>query len=192
MPIPLGVLAVAGAGAGPVAGGNAYEWLETVSVGTAVASVTFSNLNNYASDYQHLQIRYVARSTRTAQDSNLSLRFNNDSGTYRYHFLEAYGSGSPSSGAGTATSLLVATQTGNTNVTGAYAAGTIDILDAFETTKNKVTRTLSGYAGGNNAISLRSGLWVNTAALTQIELLNWDGASHLQFSRFSLYGLRSS
>jgi hypothetical protein len=87
--------------------------------------------------------------------------------------------------------MLVATEIGNTNVSGSFAVGTIDILDAFESTKNKVTRSLSGYVGGNSAIALKSGLWVNTAAITQIDLTNWDGASHAAGSRFSLYGIRA-
>lgn len=176
----------------PVTAAGSYDLLATEILTSSQASVTFSGLSAYAGTYQHLQIRYVARSTRAAQDSNLSLKFNNDSGTYRWHVLETYGSGSPISGTGTSTSLIVATESGNTNVSGSFAAGTIDILDAFETSKNKVTRSLSGYVGGNHVLSLRSGLWVNTAALTQIELLNWDGASHAQYSRFSLYGLKAS
>jgi hypothetical protein len=184
MPFGLGFFATAGAGAA-----GSFDLLETQVLGSTTATVTFSNLNSaYGSTYQHLQIRYVARSTRSAQDSNLSLKFNNDSGTYRFHNLEGYGSGSPSSGTGSSTSMLVATEIGNTNVSSSFAAGTIDILDAFETSKNKVTRSLSGYVGGNSVIALKSGLWVNTAAITQIDLSNWDGASHAAGSRFSLYG----
>ena len=168
---------------------SSYELIQTVYLTASQSSVTF-DVSGLGSEYQHLQIRYTARSTRSAQDSNLSLKFNNDSGTYRSHELVAYGSGSPSSGTNSSTSLFVAAEIGNTNVSGSFAAGTIDILDAFETTKNKVTRSMSGYVGGNSTIALRSGLWVNTAALTQIELLNWDGASHATGSRFSIYGLK--
>ena len=56
MPIPLGFFAAAGA----VAGGS-YDLLETTILSSNAASVTFSNLNNYAADYQHLQIRAVVK-----------------------------------------------------------------------------------------------------------------------------------
>jgi len=86
MPIPLGVLAVAGAGGGGGAAG-AYEWIETVSVGTAVSSVSFSNLNStYGTTYQHLQLRAAYRTSSVVGFTDMRLRFNSDTGSnYSFH-----------------------------------------------------------------------------------------------------------
>jgi len=50
---------------------------------------------------------------------------------------------------------------------------------------------LVGQAAGINRIALESGLWINTAAVTSISLVDVFG-SFVQNSRFSLYGMRSS
>jgi hypothetical protein len=192
MPIPLGVLAVAGAGAGPSAAG-AYELLETVSVGTAVASVSFSNLDtNYGSTYQHLQIRTVV--THSGAGGNaLSMQLSGDTGAnYAYHELIGNGS-SASSSALTSQSSIVGTVLMRQNISNtSFAAGVIDILDAFETTKNKTIRSLSGHASTESIVGLTSGVRLNTAAVTSITLFSIGAANIVAGSRFSLYGLRSS
>jgi hypothetical protein len=188
MPIPLGVLAVAGAGAGPVGAGNAYEWLETTVLTGNQASVSFSNLNStYGSTYQHLQLRIVTRDTFTGGDgSTVLMRFNSDSGSnYAYHQLKGNGSSVTSNGNANQ-SRIVFEQSSNGN----WSADIIDILDPFETTKNTTVRILSG-AQTTGFISLVSGFWNNTAALTTI-LLQTEGFNLAIGSRFSLYGMRSS
>ena len=185
MPIPLGVLAVAGAGAGPV-GAGAYEWLETISVGTAAASVEFTNVNtNYGSTYQHLQVRFTAQTAA----QRLRMRLNGDSGqNYATHLL--YGEGTVvASAAGTNFNVMSLAQ-GN-NETNIFAAGIVDLLDAFETTKNKTIRHLGGISGNTKEIALTSGVWLNTAAITTITL-RVDSGNIAVNSRFSLYGLRSA
>ena len=69
MPIPLGVLAVAGAGAAP-SGPGAYELIETTLLSSAQKQITFSNLNTYSTTYEHLQIRASIRSNRTASNDD--------------------------------------------------------------------------------------------------------------------------
>ena len=187
MPIPLGVLAVAGAGGGGGAAG-AYEWLETISVGTAVASVEFTNVNsNYGSTYQHLQVRLTGRSSQNEQRSRM--RLNGDSGqNYATHLLFAGGS-SVNSAAGTNFNVMSLNM--NDDQANVFGAGIVDLLDAFETTKNKTIRHLGGIAGTTNEIALTSGVWLNTAAITTITL-RVDSGNYEVGSRFSLYGLRSA
>ena len=68
MPIPLGILAVAGAGAG---GGNSFDLLETTVLSSAASTVSFTGLSGYT-QYKHLQFRYVARTgTTTSTTSNI-------------------------------------------------------------------------------------------------------------------------
>ena len=191
MPIPLGVLAVAGAGAAGAAG--AYEWLETQVLGTAAASVTFSNVDtNYASTYQHLQLRVVARTDRANALDRLDILLNGDTGTnYSAHELQGSGSLVQSAGYANLARAESGYISGGNNTASSFGVSIIDILDAFETTKYTTMRALSGVTGSATYIVLFSSSWRNTAAVNEIKLDNISSNFAIG-SRFSLYGLRSS
>jgi hypothetical protein len=191
MPIPLGVLAVAGAG-GAAGGGAAYELLETVLVGSGgQSSIEFTSLNStYGSTYQHLQLRWTARNTGSFTSRDTRVRVNGSSSTYAYHYLTGNGSSVTSSNE-TFSSLYVGGMPGASATANIFSTGVMDLLDAFETTKNKTTRTLAGRTGNNNEIMLLSGLYISTNAIDSISIFpNTDNFA--QYSRFSLYGMRSS
>jgi hypothetical protein len=79
MLIPFGILSAAGAGGG-------YELIETQILGSDAASVTFSSLGSYSSVYKHLQLRWTARTTRVATETQIFLRTNsNNSANYSSH-----------------------------------------------------------------------------------------------------------
>jgi hypothetical protein len=180
--------------AGDVSLGS-YDLLATEILTTTTASVTFSSLGDYASTYQHLQLRAVARTARTDVTVDaINIRFNSDTASnYSRHGLQG------STFTGAVTSFGVANETyasgpttaSATSGTDVFGAGVVDILDPFETTKYTTTRTLSGVRGGDSVIGLFSGSWRNTASLTSITLLGQSGNSFVSGSRFSLYGLRS-
>lgn len=181
------------AGSGGAAPGNAYELLETISVGSGgQASVTFSNLNTYT-NYKHLQIRAVVRGARAANDDEIYFRVNgSNTNNYRWHYL--YGNGSSvASTTGTDNAGRVALAIPAANATAnSFGSFIIDILDHQSTNKYKVFRSLSGSASTTNRIELVSTVWFNaTDALTSI-LLGGNSNNIAQYSRFSLYGLRSS
>ena len=192
MPIPLGVLAVAGAGA-PVA--NAYELLETEILAGTAASVTFSNLNStYGSTYQHLQLRIVGRSSGQSGTGYAAsyIRINNDSTTANYKNHLLYGDGS-STGSSTWTitsdGFRYADISGSSSTADAFTPVIVDILDPFETTKNTTFRSFNG---NTNApiVMLSSAAWFDTAAVDEIRLVTVS--NFVAGSRFSLYGLRSA
>ena len=188
MPIPLGILAAAGVR--PAAGGS-YELIETITVGSGgAASVTFSNLNTYSTTYQHLQIRAVARDSRSQIFAVTNLTLNNDTGNnYADHGLRGNGS-SVSSGASTSRANIRFENSGNT--AGGFGAAIIDLLDPYEA-KNKTLRILFGRPeSGDNVIQLTSGLYMNTAAVSSIKLTPDGGFNYVQGSRFSIYGLKAS
>jgi hypothetical protein len=69
-------------------------------------------------------------------------------------------------------------------------AGIIDILDYANTNKYKTARSLRGYdANGSGNMSLISGLWMNTAAISNITLTA-RGGSVDQYTTFALYGIK--
>ena len=187
MPIPLGILAVAGAGA--AGGTSSFDLLETTLISSNTASVTFSNLNNY-SDYKHLQLRITARSSRSANVSMAQIKFNSSSTNYAHHGLEGT-AGTVSSQASTSTTAIWRLQqTAATNTANAFGAIVIDILDFSNTSKNTTIRALSGQAATESIINLVSGLWYQTNAVTSIEIADFFAANFVSGSRFSLYGIR--
>ena len=186
MPIPLGILAVAGAGAG---GGGSFDLLETTVLSSAASSVTFSSLGSY-SDYKHLRVRYVTRSSRVDTDSSIRLRLNSDTGSnYAWHRVSGNGSTVASPSSVSDSYALLGFMAANSATANAFAAGSLDLLDFSNSSKNTTIRNLVGNNAGINHIALYSGLWVNAAAVTSIEI--YDGHSTFTAgSRFSLYGVK--
>lgn len=189
MPIPLGIIAAAGVRAA----GGSYELIETITVGAGgAASVTFSNLNTYNTTYQHLQIRYVARNTNGEAGGVFTMRFNSDSGSnYAFHSVIGNGSSVSSSAATSQQQMFVGRATTSGDTSNAFGAGVVDILDAYEA-KNKTVRALTGQVATYNEVNLRSGLWLNTNAVSSITILPNGSTNWVQFSRFSIYGLKAS
>jgi hypothetical protein len=177
--------------AGDVSFGS-YDLLATTILTSSAASVTFSSLGDYATNYQHLQIRYAARTSVAGNGDGMFMRMNSDTGSnYARHYLQGTGSAVQSDAATSQTSITNFAQlSGNNSTANDFAAGVIDILDPFETTKNTTIRALSGQAGSETRIRLGSGFYNNTASITTIFLATINSANFLTGSRFSLYGLR--
>jgi hypothetical protein len=182
MLIPLGIFASSGARAT-----GAFDLLESTVLTSSQATVSFTNLvSKYAATYQHLQLRAVVN---TPSASNQYLRFNTDStSSYVWHFLNANGS-TVTSGLGPVfTGINWVIPNGDANN---FAAAVVDILDPFETTKNKTIRAFFGSArSGTNWLTLNSGAWLKTDAISSISL--GHGQDWTQFSRFSLYGIKAT
>lgn len=169
-----------------------YEHLGTVSLTSSQASVTFT-LNGSATEYKHLQVRYVARTNRTDTDDNLILRFNADSGAnYSWHRLGMTTSAGLTSQGGGGFPGFYARTTAATNTANSFGVGIIDILDPFSTTKNKTIRGLDGQTGSYGAVTLASAAWLSTSAVTSLVFSTQSGTSFLAGSRFSIYGVKGS
>lgn len=195
MPFGLGFFAVAGAGGAA----GSYDLLETQVLGTAAASITFASLSTYSPTYKHFQIRATARTNRSGADSDpIYLRFNSDSGSnYTRHGLGGYNFGGSSavySNAGTSqTSLFLAeAMPVSSSTTSAFGAFVTDILDPFDTNKNKTVRTLNGMNAAWSSIELRSGAWLSTSAVSSILIAPLVGTQLIAGSRFSLYGIKGA
>ena len=170
---------------------NSYESIQTYTLGSSQASVTFSSI---PSTYKHLQVRIISRTDRSANEFDGSnIRFNSDSGSnYAYHRLFGDGSTVTSDSFSTQTSGYVGTTMGGGGITNAFSCAIIDVLDYANTNKNKTVRTLSGR--DNNAssgsINFASSLWMNTSAITSITILTSVGPNFVANSSFALYGIR--
>jgi hypothetical protein len=190
MPIPLGILAVAGAGA--AGGGNSFDLLETTLITSNTASVTFSNLNTY-SDYKHLQVRFTARNSNTTS-GDIALRINGDSGSnYAYHWLRGSGSAVGSFAATSQTVARAGLIIPSDGVTNNFGPSIIDILDFSNTSKNTTIKVFYGIhdnVGASNEIGLNSALWNNTSAVTSLAFTPPGSGNFVSGSRFSLYGIK--
>jgi hypothetical protein len=186
MPIPLGVLAVAGAGA--AGGGNSFDLLETVALGSDTSSITFSSLNTY-SDYKHLQVRGVLQGTGS---NFLGIRFDNSSGGTDYATHRISGDGSSLAGQADPSNdrMIISALPTRGNESNTFFAITCDLLNFSSTNQNKVFR---GFAGTSQT-SLRRSMYftsfrASTAALTSVTF-EATSANLSSGSRLSLYGIR--
>jgi hypothetical protein len=185
MLIPFGILSSAAG----VEVGETYELISTEILTASQASVTFSSLATYASTYKHLQIRMTTRDNRGGAENSLRVQFNADTASnYSSHLLNGNGS-SVSSGSELDTNMLAGRSTSTSSAANNFGAGVIDILDSFSTTKNKTLRSLSG-STNDNRITLFSGSYRSTSALSQITLFPAVSGSFVTGCRFSLYGIR--
>jgi hypothetical protein len=110
---------------------------------------------------------------------------------YRWHFLEGNGSG-VSSGSESSTGMRLAQQPAANATANAFGSFVIDIPDAFETTKYKTFRSLSGMTSGSNFITLFSGFHETSAAMTEVSIYSQTGNNLATGSRFSLYGIKAA
>jgi hypothetical protein len=168
---------------------GAYESIAAVTVPSGgVASVTFSNIPQI---FAHLQVRVLARDSRSNSASNIEWRYNGDTGNnYTSHVV--YGNGGSTAAAvdlnlSTQSAIRIPGASASANI---FGVGILDILDYTNTNKNKVSRTLSGHdQNGDGQLYFTSGLWNNTAAITSITFVPTT-ANIVQHSSFALYGIK--
>jgi hypothetical protein len=168
---------------------GAYDSLATVTVPSGgVASVTFSGI---PSTYKHLQIRWFARDNYSSTASDANIRLNSDSGSnYTWHQLLGDGSTAQAYASTSQTSMRAGFTAGSTATSGVFAGTILDLLDYASTSKNKTVRNLAGFDNnGSGSISLNSGSWMSTAAVTSISITPRVGTSFDQYSSFALYGV---
>tara|TARA_R110000868_G_scaffold400141_2_gene674352 strand:+ start:10655 stop:11227 length:573 start_codon:yes stop_codon:yes gene_type:complete len=184
----LGILNSQAAGGG---GGTDFDLLETTTLTTTASTVTFSGLGSYASEYDHLQIRFVAKTNRSGSVDIVIMTLNGDTGSnYSWHSLGGNGSAVESTAGSSQVKINTVGVTAASATSGAMGAGVLDILDFANTSKNTTVRGLGGE--GLYDVRLISGAWYNTAAVTSITLDQNIGTTFNSTSRFSLYGIKKA
>lgn len=173
----------------PAAAGS-FESIASNTLTSNTSSVTF---NSISGSYKHLQLRINARTDRSgADDDFLKIIFNSDTGSnYTYHILRGNGSSASATGGTSQSSIDAPWVTAATAGTDMFGSVVIDIIDYASTTKYKVTKTTSGYdLNGSGSIRLTSGLWLNTNAITSINIAPGLGTNLVNKSTFALYGIK--
>jgi len=186
--ILLGILNSQAAAAG---GAAAYDLLETQVLTSSASSVTFTGLGSYT-DYKHLQIRAVWAPTGSS-NVGMRIRLNGDTGSNYFHH-QLWGQSSSVSSQGFSNRSYWQISEGVQGVgwdSNVFSPTVIDLLDFSSTSKNTTGKFFLG--GLNNVIgsphiTLSSGGWNNTNALTSIEI--FCNGTLAAKSRFSLMGVK--
>ena len=176
---------------------TAFDSIATV---TATGSESLLSFTSISGTYKSLQIRGITKDTDTTlygpTSAYVSLRFNSTASGYMNHSLYGNGSSAVAYAGTTSNSIMELPGTymsSNATYANMFATFIIDIHDYASTTKNKTVRMIAGNdANGNGTtnavVSLNSGLWNNTAAITSIGLYSAAG-NFAAGSTFALYGI---
>ena len=172
-------------------GGGAYELIQSQVLASTTTSITFASIPQ---TYKHFQVRYAARGSRAAATDFLGIYFNADTATnYWYHYLSGNGSAvSETYIVGAEANIRLGDIPAANNDANVFGSGVIDVANYASTSIYKTTKALNGYLGqngGTSNIGLRSGFWLNTAAVTSATFVALN-AGFLSGSRFSLYGIK--
>jgi len=172
------------------AGGD-FESIATVTVGSGGASsIEFASIGT---GWQHLQIRLTSRANFSfAGGLSLYIRLNSDTGSnYRWHRLHGDGASAVAAAAGAADDRIEfwKSVTDTSTSSSIFSGQIVDILDYASTSKATTVRAFNGYdANGIGTVSIQSGLWTSTNAVSTITLTS-DG-NWLQHTTAALYGVR--
>jgi hypothetical protein len=162
--------------------------LATTTLTTTTANITFSNIPQ---EYEHLQIRVLARGSSTNSFA-IMVRLNSDTGSnYASHRLDSNGSSASANADSNVTAMypnvMMPMSSAGANT---FGTGIFDILDYSNTNKNKTLRVLFGFDNnGSGQVGLGSGLWRSTSAVTSVALIpQFD--SFVQYTQAALYGIK--
>ena len=164
---------------------GAYDALATASP-SGINNLTFTGI---PTGYKHLQIRAsYAADNGYIDDTLWTINGDTTSGNY-YGFHQLTGDGSSAAAqAYNGYGRLAVAPVGSNSTS--FSAAIIDILDYASTTKNKTFRSLVGFdANGSGVIRLRTGLWMNTAAITSINIVANSG-NFVAGTQFALFGVK--
>jgi hypothetical protein len=153
---------------------STYEPIQTTTLGSAQSSVTFTSFSGYT------DLKLII-SGSTSAAANVSLRYNNDTGS---NYSETY--------------MLNAGSSRDPNVTYAYlgttstAQGThiVDIMNYSNTTTNKTALSRSNDGASNVAVWVS--LWRNISAITTLLVSTGGAATWSIGTSFTLYGIKAA
>ena len=182
--LPLGLLSQGGA-----SGATGFQLISTSLLSTTTSSVTFSAI---PATFTHLQLRVVGRYTAATVQSNMTLRFNGDTGSnYGYQYIKGSATTVSAAAPGSYQSFCyVGNMPGASESANIFGSIIIDLLDYGNTNKIKTLKTFRGHGGNSGAeIDIFNGTWNSTAAISSILVSDANtSASFAAGTRVSLYG----
>jgi hypothetical protein len=159
--------------------GSTYTPIATTTLGSAVATVTFSSISG---SYTDLVI--VFNGSITTGFDAIGLRFNGDTASnYSRTFLAGNGSTASSGRDSNATSIQI-------GIMGTERSNSIFQIMNYSNSTTFKTAIARGNAA-SNATRAGVGLWRNTAAITEVSLTA-GSSTFISGSTFTLYGIASA
>ena len=188
-------------------GKSSKLWDQTTILGTyeCIASVTVDSGNqngitfsNIPQTYTHLELRYVSRAPSTDSTNAVFVNrflFNGlSTNIYDYQVMKGIGNGTTAASGeiNKTNGPIIGLQSGGGTGSGYFGCGVVEILDYTSTTKNKVTRSITGceVSGTLSEVAVYGGHFRSTNAITQIDILG-DGSGYGRYSHFALYGIKA-
>ena len=148
----------------------AWEVIDSQTLGSAAASVTFSSIPQ---GYRDLVLVFGGS---TASDDYLGLQFNSDT-TSSYSVVRAYNTLS-----GTFNTTYGLISSGDVSIDNLQI---VQIMDYSATDKHKTFLSRSNNSG---YVAMHAGRWANTSAITLVKIMTGLGANYVAGSTFTLYG----
>lgn len=166
---------------------NTYTLIEAKTLGSAVASVTFSSIPQ---TYTDLLLRISPRSDWTAGTDALQINFNGSSSSQTYKTLLGSGS-SATSGSGT---VLYCGEANTASQTASTFSSHDIYIPNYAGSKNKSVSVDSVEESNSTTVyaALVAALWSDTSAITSIACFLSSASNFVVGSNFYLYGIKSS
>ena len=162
-----------------------YEPIETQTLDSAAATVTFSSISGAYTDL----VLVCSGKSNTANLDYTRIRVNSDTGSnYSRTYLGGNGSSAYSGRDTSATSYLDGIAP--TTASGIYAPTIFNLQNYSNTTTYKTILSKGGSANASTGAVV--GLWRNTAAITSIDISNINSNSFASGSTFTLYGIKAA
>lgn len=160
--------------------GKTYVKIASQTLGSAVSSVTFSNIpQNYTDLFLATSVKWTG-----SGDSSFGIRFNSDSGS-NYSITRLYGN---SSGAGTDRSSNATSSRGGQLDATNFSANFAHIMNYSNSTTYKTLMWRSNISA--STVFTGASLWRSTSAITSIDLGYFDAAGNwASGTTFTLYGI---
>jgi hypothetical protein len=164
---------------------STYILIEAKTLTTTTASITFTSIPQ---TYTDLKLLFSTRDNSGSYINNMDININGSAANFSAVTIMKLGTGISY---GTETTNL-AFSTGNTATANTFTNGEVYFVNY---TGSKYKSYLAESASENNATDngmiSESGLWSNTAAITEIKFTP-SGASFVADSTFYLYGISNS
>jgi hypothetical protein len=165
---------------------------DSIATASGTGSSGIINFTSIPATYTHLQVRIMCISSFSDQPIMQVGNGSIDTGSnYARHSFNGNGTNAAGHGSSYTQFNIYGYRVGGS--TSVPTVGIVDILDYANTSKNKTFKILSGCdKNGTGEIDFNSGLWMNTAAITNIRIFSESGSNWSTTSHFALYGIKGA
>jgi hypothetical protein len=174
---------------------GSYDFIATGTASGSSVTLVFSSIPQ---TYKHLELRYVGRNSREAQEAGyFGMKLNS---VYpilvqaMYNFTNSAPSELNFGPVSSNNNGYMLSATGSSTNAASMGTGVVNIPDYTNTAKLKTVRAMSAAVTGTGGSFVNHSTYTYnfTGAITSIEIYGVDSANIAANSKFSLYGLKSS